>query len=208
MTLIFFALAFFSGALPFSAWLARGLAHAELRQVGDGNPGAANAWKAGGWRVGALALLLDYLRGAVPVALAHFGWHLAGLPLGAVAVAPILGHAFSPFLNFRGGKGLTVTFGAWSGLTLAQAPLILGLFMALFYFVVAGEAWAVMASLLGLLAHLLLQRADLALLAAWAGNAAVLVWTHRRELRRRPGLKPLPFGWRRSPGARTSEPTA
>src|SRR6185369_17175691 len=118
MTLIFFALGFFSGALPFSAWLAHGLAGAELRQVGDGNPGAANAWKAGGWRVGALALVLDYLKGALPVAVAHFGWHLAGFPLGAVAVAPILGHAFSPFLKFRGGKGLTVTFGAWTGLTL------------------------------------------------------------------------------------------
>ncbi len=193
MTLFFFALAFISGALPFSAWLARGLAHAELGQVGDGNPGAANAWKAGGWRVGALALVLDYLKGAVPVAVAHFGFHLAGLALGAVAVAPILGHAFSPFLKFRGGKGLTVTFGVWSGLTLAQAPLVLGLFMALFYFVLAGEAWAVMASLVGLLAHLLLQHADVALLAAWAGNTAVLAWTHRRELRRRPGLKPLPL---------------
>ena len=69
----------------------------------------------------------------------------------------------------------------------------LGLFMALFYFVLAGEAWAVMASLLGLLAHLLLQHGDLALLAAWAGNSAVLAWTHRRELRRRPGLKRLPL---------------
>ena len=193
MTLFFFALAFVSGALPFSAWLARGMAHAELSQVGDGNPGAANAWKAGGWRVGALALGLDYLKGAVPVGVAHFGFHLAGLALGAVAVAPILGHAFSPFLKFRGGKGLTVTFGVWSGLTLVQAPLVLGLFMALFYFVLAGEAWAVMASLLGLLAHLLLQHGDVALLAAWAGNSAVLAWTHRRELRRRPGLKRLPL---------------
>jgi hypothetical protein len=60
-----------------------------------------------------------------------------------------------------------------------------------------------MASLAGLLAHLLLQHADLALLAAWAGNTAVLVWTHRRELRRRPGLKPLPFS--RRPAPRASE---
>lgn len=202
VTLVLLAFSFLCGALPFSAWLAQALAGAELRQVGDGNPGAANAWKAGGWRVGGLALLLDYLKGAAPVALAHFGWHLSGLALAAIAVAPILGHVFSPFLKFRGGKGLTVTFGAWTGLTLAQGPVVLGLFMALFYFVIAGEAWAVMFSLLGLLAHLLLQHANVALLGAWLGNAAVLAWAHRRELRQRPGLKPI-FGHR--PAARAEK---
>jgi glycerol-3-phosphate acyltransferase PlsY len=135
--------------------------------------------------------LLDYLKGAMPVAAALFNFNLSGWPLALAACAPVLGHAFSPFLRFRGGKGLTVTFGVWSGLTLAQAPLVLGLFMILFYFTVSVEAWAVVLSLIGLFAHLLIQQADGALLLAWFGNLAIVVWKHRRELRQTPRLKPL-----------------
>ena len=99
------------------------------------------------------------------MASAHFIVGLSDWPLALVALAPIVGHAFSPFLNFRGGKGLTVTFGVWSGLTLAQAPLVLGLFMAFFYFTLSVDAWAVILSMIGLLAHLLIQQTDTALLA-------------------------------------------
>lgn len=189
--LLWFIIGYVSGGLPFSVWLGKRFARADVRRVGDGNPGAANAWKAGGWRVGVAALLLDYLKGALPVAAAHFIFNLSGWPLALAAIAPVLGHAFPPLLRFRGGKGLTVTFGVWSGLTLAQAPLVLGLFMALFYFTLSVDAWAVVLSMAGLLAHLLIQQADGALLLAWFGNLAIIVWKHRRELRQRPRLKPL-----------------
>lgn len=193
-TLLWSVVGFISGSLPFSVWLGQAFARADVRRIGDGNPGAANAWKAGGWRVGVAALLLDYLKGALPVTAAHFVFHLSGWPLALAAIAPIAGHAFSPFLDWRGGKGLTVTFGVWSGLTLVQAPLMLGLFMALFYFTVGADAWAVVLSMMGLLAHLLLQQADGTLLTVWLGNLAVIVWKHRRELRQWPRLKPLLSG--------------
>lgn len=189
--LLWFVIGYISGGLPFSVWLGKAFARADVRRVGDGNPGAANAWKAGGWRVGVAALVLDFLKGALPVAAAHFLVNLSGWPLALAATAPVLGHAFSPFLRFRGGKGLTVTFGVWSGLTLAQAPLVLGLFMVLFYFTISVEAWAVVLSLTGLLAHLLIQQAGSALLLAWLGHFAIVAWKHRRELRQTPRLKPL-----------------
>jgi glycerol-3-phosphate acyltransferase PlsY len=197
-TILWFIVGFISGSLPFSVWLGRAFARADVRQIGDGNPGAANAWRAGGWRVGAVTLLLDYFKGALPVGAAHFIVGVSGWPLTFVALAPILGHAFSPFLNFRGGKGLTVTFGVWSGLTLAQAPLVLGLFMALFYFTVSVDAWAVVLSMTGLLAHLLIQQLDPTLLAVWFGNLAIILWTHRLELPQRPRLKPIFSGKHRA----------
>jgi glycerol-3-phosphate acyltransferase PlsY len=189
--ILWFAIGYISGGLPFSVWLGTLFARADVRQVGDGNPGAANAWRSGGWRVGVAALLLDYLKGALPVAAAHFTFNLSGWPLALAAIAPVIGHAFSPFLNFRGGTGIAVTFGVWSGLTLAQAPLVLGLFMALFYFSISVDAWAVVLSMVGLFAHLLVQQADGALLLAWFGNLAIIVWKHRRELRQIPRLKPI-----------------
>jgi glycerol-3-phosphate acyltransferase PlsY len=179
------------GALPFSVWLGQVLSGRDIRQVGDGNPGAANAWKAGGWVVGFPALLLDYLKGVAPVGLAHFGYGLAGWALVPVALAPVLGHGFSPFLRFRGGKALAVSFGVWTGVTLGEVPIVLGAFMGSFLLLLAGSAWAVLLGMLGLLAHLLLRRADATTLAMWAGNTVLLAWKHRHELRH--PLQPRPW---------------
>jgi glycerol-3-phosphate acyltransferase PlsY len=184
------ALAFASGSLPFAVWLGRWVAGRDVRGVGDGNPGAANAWQAGGWRLGVLVLLLDFIKGALPVAAAHYGARLAGLSLAAVAVAPVAGHAFSPWLLFRGGKALTVSFGVLAGLTLGHLPIVLGLFMIIFYATLRTNAWAVMFSLAGLLAHLLLSFPEPALVAAAAGIAAVLALKHAPALRQRPQLRP------------------
>ncbi len=175
-------LGFVLGALPFSVWLGRLVLRADIRRFGDGNPGAANAWRAGTWRVGVTALLLDYFKGALPVGLAHFTANVSGWGLVPVALAPVAGHAFSPFLGWRGGKALTVTFGIWTGLMLGEAPIMLGLFMALFLFLLTSDAWAVVLGMLGLLAHLLLRGADAVTLVVWAGNMAILMGKHRSLL--------------------------
>jgi glycerol-3-phosphate acyltransferase PlsY len=183
MDVVWIGLGYAIGAMPFSYWLARLILHADIRLVGDGNPGATNAWKAGGWPVGLPALLLDYLKGVAPVGLAHYAFGVSGWALVPVGLAPMLGHAFSPFLHFRGGKALAVTFGIWTGLTLGEVPMVLGVFLALFLLLLNANAWAVMLGMLGLLAYLLFRRADTPLLAMWAGNLTVLAWKHRRELR-------------------------
>jgi glycerol-3-phosphate acyltransferase PlsY len=191
MASVFVALGFVSGSLPLSLWAGRLLRRADVREFGDGNPGAANAWRAGGWRLGVPAMLLDYLKGAVPVALAYFAAGVGGWSLVPVALAPVLGSAFSPILRFRGGKSVAVTFGVWTGLTLGQGPLVLGLFLGFLTAVQAADAWTVVLALLGLLAHLVSVGAGPVLLAICVGNLAVLVWTHRHGL-----SEPIrPRGW-------------
>ena len=76
---------FMSGSLMFSLWLGR-LRGGDPLRVGDGNPGAANAFRSGGAAVGVAALLLDFLKGAIPVALARWNLHLDGWLLAPVAV--------------------------------------------------------------------------------------------------------------------------
>jgi glycerol-3-phosphate acyltransferase PlsY len=187
MTIMFWTLVgFLSGSVPYSLLLGRWLAHADIRRYGDGNPGASNAAKAGGWRVAAPALLLDYLKGAVPVGLAHLHAGLTGWGLLPVALAPVLGHAFSPWLRFRGGKAVTVTFGIWTGLTLWEGPTLLGTFLGLFYALLNADAWCVMFALLGWLLYLLLRGGEPNLLAVWLGNILIVGWKHRRELRAPP----------------------
>ena len=176
------AAGFLSGSLPFSAWLAR-LRGRDVRSVGDGNPGAINAFKAAGPLVGSAALLLDFLKGALPVAAAWWLLGLRGWLILPAAIAPVLGHAFSPFLGFRGGKAVAVTFGVWSGITLWQGPCLLGAVFLLGKFVFRlRDARTVLLGTAALLAAAVLWWREPALTALAAANAAVLGWKHRREL--------------------------
>lgn len=190
-------LGFGLGAIPFSVMLPIWVAGNDPRRYGDGNPGAFNAWRAAGWRVGVLAILLDFTKGALPVGLAVHVFGASGPAAIPVALAPIAGHAFSPLLRFRGGKALAVTFGSWAGLTLGEAALVLGLLFTVCYLAVRPEAWAVISGLIGLLLYLLIRQASAILVAVWAGNLALLIWTHRSQLQLRPSLR-LPAHQRRS----------
>ena len=191
MTMLFWTgLGFLLGAMPFSYWLGRLVLHTDIRTYGDGNPGATNAWRAGTWRVGLPAMLLDYLKGAVPVSLAHLALGISGWALLPIALAPVLGHAFSPFMRFRGGKAVAATFGIWTGLLVAEGPLVLGLFLGLFYMLQTADSWSVILGMLGFLAWLLLRQAEPVILGIWSGNMLILVWKHRRDLRQPPQLRP------------------
>lgn len=183
-------ISFLLGAIPFSLWLGKLALKTDIRRYGDGNPGATNAWKAGGWYVGLPALLLDYLKGAVPVGLAHFSVGISGWGLVAVALAPALGHAYSPFLRFRGGKALAVTFGLWTGLTLAEGPTVFGLLLALFFIVLHSDGWAVVFGLLAFLGYLIVRQTDLFILVIWGANTLLLAWKYRSDLRRWPRPRP------------------
>ncbi|MBN1218261.1 MAG: glycerol-3-phosphate acyltransferase [Anaerolineae bacterium] len=188
-TLVWFIIGFGCGALPFSVWVGRLALRTDIRGYGDYNPGAANVIRAGGWWWGMLALLLDYFKGVIPVGMAHFFAGLTGGSLAVVALAPVLGHAYSPFLGFRGGKAVAVTFGIWTGLTLGEIPLVLGLLLVFWFIVVAASGWAVLLAMLGLLPYLLLIHFDPVLLAVWVGNMLLLTWKHRAELKQPPGLR-------------------
>jgi glycerol-3-phosphate acyltransferase PlsY len=187
--LIWTLIGFFLGALPFSVWLGRLVLRTDIRRYGDGNPGATNVFRAGNRVIGMLALVLDMLKGATPVALATYVFGVAGWGLVPVILAPILGHVFSPWLHFRGGKALAATFGVWSALTVPFGPFVMGLSVWAFYKLLRVSGWAVMAALLMLLIFLLITHASPPELAAWVGTVAILAWTHRGDLRQPPRLR-------------------
>lgn len=130
MTALFALGAFLSGSLMFSYWL--GLAaHADLRETGDGNPGGFNLCKAAGFRLGVLGIALDFLKGYLPLALLIGGGYVRELALVPVAIAPVLGHAFSPFVRFKGGRAIAVSFGVWSAVTRFDAAVAYAIALAL-----------------------------------------------------------------------------
>ncbi len=189
VVLFWVGLGFLLGAIPFSLWLGYLIAHKDIRQFGDKNPGAINAWRAGGWSVGMPALLLDFLKAAIPVGIAYSFSSVSGLGLFAVALAPVVGHAFSPFLGFRGGKAVAVTFGLWTGLTQWEGPMIIGLSMGILVILQKNDAWSIILAMFVFLIYLLIRQADVIIFTIWGGNALVLGWTHLHELRELPKLR-------------------
>jgi glycerol-3-phosphate acyltransferase PlsY len=188
--LIFTVVGFVVGAMPFSVWLGRLALGKDVRQYGDGNPGAANLGKAGGPLLGTIGVLLDGLKGAIPVLVARLSFGVYGPALIPVALAPVLGHAFSPFLGFRGGKAIATTFGIWLGLTAWEGPTILGLAVLLVTAIITSSAWTITLAMFVWLGYMLWRGFDGALLAVWAGNMLILLWKHRYSLGEAVGLRP------------------
>lgn len=110
--------AYVLGATPTSYWVGKGVHGVDLRSVGSGNLGATNTFRVLGWKAALPVMLVDVLKGWAPVALfplipgapATAGWLLA---FGAAA---ILGHVFSFWVGFRGGKGVATSAGVFMGL--------------------------------------------------------------------------------------------
>jgi glycerol-3-phosphate acyltransferase PlsY len=174
-------LGFALGSLPFSLWLAKVMVGVDVRKIDDGNPGAINAWRAGGSKVGIPALLLDFLKGALPVGLAaHLG--IQGWGLVPIILAPPVGHAFSPLLGLRGGKAVAATFGVWSGVTNWLVPTVLGVLMTVGKALKVPDAWTVLLSGVGGLAFVGLFFRQGPLAVAFAMNLGLLIFKYRKDL--------------------------
>jgi glycerol-3-phosphate acyltransferase PlsY len=138
---------FFIGAIPFGIVVSRLFFGRDLRAGGSGNIGAANALRTLG-RGGAIAvLILDALKGALPV-VAGRALDGTGVLAALAAFAAIAGHCFSPFLGFRGGKGVATNLGAICALAWPAA----GGFALVWLVVVFATGYASAASMLASLA--------------------------------------------------------
>lgn len=182
-------LGFALGSIPFSMWIGRFAVSQDIRAYGDGNPGAFNVLRAAGWKWGGLAIFLDVGKGALPVGLAVYVAQISGFPLLSAVIAPVLGHAFSPFLRFNGGKAIATTGGIWIGLTLGIVAFVGMIALVIWYLVLTSSAWAVMFTMATALIFMLAIQAPTLWLIVWVLNLALLIWKHRAELRQPPRFK-------------------
>ena len=174
--------AFVLGSVPTGLWLGLGLRGIDIREHGSQNIGATNTLRVLGKGLGAVALLGDMLKGLLPVLAAQAYTAAPGLPV-ACGIAAILGHTFSIFLRFRGGKGVATSTGVFLGL----APIATGIAFVVF---MATLAVTRMVSAGSLAAALALSVAVALLPAPWpvrcvVWTAAVLVFIrHRANIQR------------------------
>jgi acyl phosphate:glycerol-3-phosphate acyltransferase len=173
------------GAIPTSYLVSRFIAGIDLRKQGSGNLGATNLYRVLGWKYAVPVALFDIAKGAVPVLV--FAQQALDSQLFAMAcgVAAIVGHVFSVFVGFKGGKGVATAAGVMLGLTplaLGAAALVWVALVLLTGYVSLGSIAA--AAVLPVAVHLLEDSAGPELLWAAMAIAVGVILLHRRNIQR------------------------
>jgi len=182
------ALGYLSGALAWGLWIGRVFRGIDVRQHGSKNLGATNVYRVLGPGLGIATLVLDILKGALPVRFIPAHPAMDAFPGGrdacavTVGLAAVVGHVWTCFTGFKGGKGVATTV----GVLLALAPAAFGVFTAVFVATVAITRYVSLGSVLGSVGFVVA-------LAAWApggvrspafvvgGLLALLVIVRHRE---------------------------
>ena len=123
MNLLFLAIsalaAYLIGSIPVAYIFGRVLKGLDIREHGSGNMGATNAFRVLGKGPGTIVLILDIVKGVIPVTLLANAFGLADpLSLVIIAVAVVAGHNWPVFLGFKGGKGMATSLGVLIGLAI------------------------------------------------------------------------------------------
>ena len=144
IVLISLAVSYLVGSIPSGYIITKAVKGVDIREVGSGNIGATNVKRALGTKWFFIVLALDALKGYLPVILAkQFFPHLTALP-ELNAIAAVLGHTFTIFLNFKGGKGVATGLGIF----IALAPMASLSCLVLFVFVVWAFGYISLGSIL------------------------------------------------------------
>ncbi len=169
------AAAYLIGGVPF-AYLAGRRNGIDIRNCGNGNVGTVNAFRTLGWKSGFLVLLLDGLKGTLVIVAGRvLGLSDIGLFTGALAVTA--GHNWSPYIGFKGGKGVAVVFGISIGMmpviSWTAAPFVFGV-----YWLTNSWVWAFGTGIVALNLIIWLAGAPGEIVAFCAVLSVIIVATH------------------------------
>ncbi|HET9030674.1 MAG TPA: glycerol-3-phosphate 1-O-acyltransferase PlsY [Candidatus Aquilonibacter sp.] len=172
---------FLIGSIPFGYVIGRFFYRTDIRKSGSGNIGAMNALRTLGKTGAVSVLLLDALKGALPVLLVHhFGDTLAAVAAGCA----VLGHCLSPWLGWKGGKGVATSFGAIFALSWpAGLIVVLGWIIGALVLSKYSSVGSMLANIVAPFALFFFTR-SLAETLYGVFVAAFIVWTHRENVER------------------------
>ena len=182
-------LAYLIGSVSFAVVVSRVMGLSDPRSYGSHNPGATNVLRSGNKLAALLTLLLDGVKGWLPVyAVVQFGaaYGLGQGSVALVALAAFLGHVWPVFFRFQGGKGVATAAGVLFGIEplLGLATFATWLIVAFFsrYSSLAALASAVFAPAYYFLGHRVVWYADNFVLLAAVVMSAILVWRHQGNI--------------------------
>jgi glycerol-3-phosphate acyltransferase PlsY len=192
--------AYFIGAIPFGFLIAR-LKGVDILKMGSGNIGATNVIRVLGKKLGLTVFALDVLKGFIPTFCAYLFCGRSDLVAFCVGMGAVAGHCLSPFLRFKGGKGVATGLGVLFGACPLVAVSAFGVFVLILGFSRFVSLSSIVASValipLGVAFHV-----HAALLWAFAALALFVIYRHRANLKRlREGAEPKFLEKSARPGA-------
>jgi len=183
--------AYLLGSLSFAVIVTRVMGMADPRTYGSKNPGATNVLRSGNKAAAVITLLLDAVKGWLPVVLVKWFGQPYGLGDGTVALvglAAFLGHLWPVFFRFEGGKGVATALGVllgisgWLGLATALTWLIIAFFFR--YSSLASLVAAAFAPVYYLLVDGVVWNAEAPIAVAIVAMAMLLAWRHKDNIKR------------------------
>ncbi|MFZ4762597.1 MAG: glycerol-3-phosphate 1-O-acyltransferase PlsY [Alphaproteobacteria bacterium] len=193
--LILFTFGYCCGSIPFGLILTKLAGLGDIRAIGSGNIGATNVLRTGNKKLAALVLLLDGLKGAIPIIMVAqqlpANQDLSEIPASTgaliqlvVAAGALIGHIFPIWLKFKGGKGVATGLGVMLGLAWPVGLAACALWLLLAFSLRYSSLSALTAFALSPLLALFLAP-DFAFLPLFLGAAALLIfWRHKANIER------------------------
>jgi glycerol-3-phosphate acyltransferase PlsY len=174
--------AYLVGSIPFAVVVSRAMGLPDPRSFGSGNPGATNVLRSGSKAAALLTLAGDALKGWVPV-WAAYRLGLAPEVVAVVALAAFLGHVFSVWLRFQGGKGVATAAGVVMAIDWRVGLAVLGAWLAVVAATRYSSLGSITAALLSPVVTWYFLGAGPVFIATCA-MCAVLVWRHEANIRK------------------------
>ena len=178
--------AYLIGSLSFAVIVSRVMGLSDPRSYGSGNPGATNVLRSGNKVAAVLTLLLDALKGWLPVVLVQQFGPALGLDEGSMAlvgIAAFLGHLWPVFFRFRGGKGVATAAGVLFGLNPWLALATIAVWVAVAAITRYSSLAAIVAGVFAPFCQILVWEGG-PIAAAVTVMGALLVWRHRVNLQK------------------------
>jgi glycerol-3-phosphate acyltransferase PlsY len=180
--LLLLPLAYLLGSIPTGLLLAKAFGGVDIRSAGSGNIGATNVYRTMGRKMGIMTLLGDCLKGLLPVLLARY-YDLPYLWIAAIGTAAFIGHVYTVFLGFKGGKGVATALGVF----LAAEPLAVACAIIIFAVVLWHWRYVSLASIAAAIAmpvFVAMLDSNPVMIAMTAIIATLVVHKHRENIGR------------------------
>ncbi len=203
---VWLAASFFAGSIPWGYIIVKLFFKDDIRKHGSGNIGFTNVYRAYGWIAGLSCFFLDIIKGIFPVLAATYSldiavgkpqdWSHAGVLMG-VGIAAILGHVFTPWLKFKGGKGIATALGVLIGLIGWMFFIPFGVFLI----VMIPSRYVSLGSLLASLTFAAIPFLVIDIYYYWPLGFLITIlvfYTHRQNIRRLLNGTESRFNWKKT----------
>lgn len=176
--------AYLIGGIPFGLIVVKLKSGTDIRESGSGNIGATNVLRTTGRGAGILTLLLDAAKGLFAVWLADTLTHGDILWMSFAALAVLLGHVFSPYLKFTGGKAVASFLGAFGYLTPVPILIVTLIFILVVVMTRYLSLGSISSAALFPFACFIILHPEWPVLAAATGAALLILWRHKGNIER------------------------